>query len=74
MKLSNIIWEEAKQGKTILSKKLYNFLNKDSVYIVEDKNVFWFEMVNSHIKMPDYLYYYLKRIGKKHGYTYLYDV
>ena len=65
------LWEYAEKN----NKRLYNWLNKDNLSSIPvDNGVFWFEMTSSTSKMPNWIYYLIKKWGNKKGLTYLYDI
>ena len=75
--ISNDFWQhiEQRKDKFKIAKRIYTWLDRDNLgAIILDKGVFWFELVNSFSTMPNYVYEYLKRWGKKQGYIYLYDL
>ena len=78
--VKNIIGElwtfiEREKEKTKIAEKVFNWMNYDNLsgIIVYESNCFYFELTNSYVKMPNYIYDYLKKWTKKLGYTYLYD-
>ncbi len=70
-------WEHIEQKKDHLkiANKIYKWLDRDKLAsIIVDHGVFWFELTASNNVMPNYIYEYLKKWGKKQGYIYLYEI
>jgi len=72
---NGFVFEYAENDKTKLGEKIRNWLNKDNLgeFTLTSNNTFWFTSVNSYITIPNYIYNYLLKIGKKQGWSYLYD-
>lgn len=63
--ITSEFFEYLRKQKTKIAKRVLWAMNYDIMSIVEYKGYFWFEQVNSHIKIPNYVYKYAKRWGKK---------
>ena len=73
--ISNLFWEHIENSDTKISKKIYEWLSRDNLNaVILDDKVFWFELTTSYCVMPNYIYEYMKKWGRKLGYTYLYDI
>ena len=66
------LWDKVENSNTKIAKRVYNALNKDILYVVQDGNVFWFEQICEPI--PNFVYHYAKAFYKKLGLAYLYDI
>jgi len=75
--LINELWNEAEHKKDNVKiwAKIYNWLNEDNLSdIIQDNNIYWFELTSSFSTLPNYIYYYIKKWASKKGFTYLYDI
>lgn len=71
------LWEylqSKKLNKT--EQKVYNWLNCDNLNAIQaDNNIFYFEKICSWVKMPNYIFEWLKKwTTKRYKLIYLYDV
>jgi len=73
--ITHSFWEyvESNRDKSKLHENVYQWLNKDNLNaIILDKKIFWIE--NGSNIMPNYVYTYIKKWGKKQGYTFVFDI
>ena len=71
--ITSELWEDVEKQETKIKKGVYNCLNYDNFSIVLDGDVFWFEKTWSGASIPEYVYRWVIKWGKRKGYTYLYE-
>jgi len=60
---------------TKIGQKVFNVLNKEGIAdIVLDNNVFWFEVYPFGNDCSETVYNHIKKLLKKRGHIYLYDI
>jgi len=68
------LWEYVEKDKTKIAKKVYNYLDKDSLMVYGSKCTWYKELVTRYTTYPKYVHEYLKKFFKKqYNMTYLYD-
>lgn len=71
------LWEYL-ENKTMnkTEQKIFNWLNHDNLNaIIADDNIFYFEKTCSWVRMPNYVYNWLKKwTSKRYKLIYLYDM
>jgi len=72
---NSFVFEYAEDDPTQLGKKVRSWLNKDNLgeFILTSNNTFWFTSMSSYITIPNYIYNYLIKIGRKQGWLYLWE-
>ena len=77
--LTNLFWNEHFRSKdraelTKIKQKVYDWLNEDNFGgFGLDNKVFWIEKTCLTAKLPNYIYKFIIKWGKKQGYKYLYE-
>ena len=73
--IANGFWEYVIAQDTKIAERVFNWLNRDNLgAIIEDGGVFWIEKTCSTATLPNYIYNYIIRWGRREGLTYLYDL
>ena len=72
--VNKYIIENLKKENTKISKRVLNFLNKDRLLIVVEKGGgFYLETTSRYFNIPNYVYDYLIKKGRKILKTYYYN-
>lgn len=72
------LWQYLQDQNTKIAKRVYEQMNRENFWLVftngyADNGIWNFEH-NTYTHVPNYAYYYIKKVMKKAGYIYCFDI